>query len=1369
MRRNMRYALTVPTLLTLLLSFAIAKYVAYPYPYIFVTLSATTVLSILLSEFSLGKDLDVATLVLKMVLPKRCIYILLVLSYVLLFIAPYLKLAIVSTVLSLIYYFVVGYCITKLTEFESLLDNLEIVIYSFVLGFTYIGLITFTAAILFEMAVIRYILLALILIHVVLLFKQMSRKSKELHIQFNLNPTTLFRWLMVSIVILSFYAFYYKDFVYISGTDISRHYMHSVNIVRNPIGFVGIAPDYYYLFHSSVGALIVLSGERNFALVNMLLIVIDIIYVLSIIPFIRVVSTYGKNIDSVLAFLSTFIFTGLGWLYILFNPPSNTLYYYSKLIEGNNKMYNNLMYTPSPFMWPVPLSFATATYLLSLTLLFKILRSEENVFLSSRFSLSLIAALLALAMSGSHPPEGVMHALILSLTILLTVKHRVSYTMNGLIIGFVTGYVAGGLVDIAITAISPHPVTVARIVAFLGSAILIGSTWLLRKVLWTALRPLHRIHFTLNTHQKTILSNIFLYFVIGLFMVGILTSLDMNNKFYTYAADPGGVIGLVPWFIYPILLGFVLPLGVAGMIYTLLHDRDPVSRLIIKVLVLTIVLSIIVGRTVSYLNISGVNTGYCGEKRFVMFVYLVLLPYAIYVLKHLVHRITKMHISVSTLAAIALSFLVLISFTNTLVIASFWNICADKYRVDSQEYIALTKLRDIVWNGTDRWILAPTIRSRNEVVFATPIYTTFIDPSINFRFTLPETTLRVLRSYGLETPYVYVDWRTDVKTVSSGWMGNVVIPSIATKVLEIGPISAYDIPPLAPVLPSSSTALVLPTYRDLIPWIDKVFLLLSRLGLNYTTVLETDPDLLSNHNYETLILPYDPITAGMNITIDALSKEFAGFWKGVSGVATFENGVLRLGDPERLVMENIAVWRSISSMGIDAINVSLVFRIEKYDPKVLNYVHLVYDYIDKDNYKYLGIMLNEKGQVYALNCSKVEGKYVCNPPWPGVYIGNDFNPSIEHRLNISFELRKGVASLKLDNYKPISFMVKVNGGSIGIRVDRFHSVVIENVTLGLKMRPLISLKDLLDTSPEDNRTVVVLNTMGYGDLYKILQKEGYTTLLRTSEVNVYLKHVNASTIIYLDLKTSLNDILNNEDVIAKISRILQHYSEAFDAKSYKHSIMLHTNVVANNVICRSADIVARSFILMPAEDKGLCIDNVCFNKSAIEFLALKPNENGLIKLKAINVSILGGNGFYSTIRASRVVVPANTVVQLYLANFSVSTLKIEQDFTIHDAIIIAKTPTIITDEAVIRGVLYQGLKYPYLAKDLVLRGNTTVKYVVGDNLLALQTAASSIEFIENLKIYNEFDSLPLLFRYSVIYIVALILVHIPKLLRREVS
>ena len=907
----MKYALIISTLLALLLSFAIAKYITYPYPYIFATLSVTTALSILLSEFSTGRGLGTTSLVLRTAVPKKFIYISLVLSYVVLLITLCLELTTVSAVLSLIFYFVVGYSITKLLEFESLLDNLEIVIYSFVLGFTYIGLITFTAAILFEMAVIRYILLALILIHVVLLFKQVFRKSKELHMQFNLNPTTLFRWLMVSIVVLSFYAFYYKDFVYIPGTDISRHYMYSVNIVRNPIEFVGIAPDYYYLFHSSVGALIVLSGERNFALVNVLLIVIDIIYVLSIIPFIRVVSTYGKNIDSVLAFLSTFIFTGLGWLYILFNPPSNTLYYYSKLIEGNNKMYNNLMYTPSPFMWPVPLSFATATYLLSLTLLFKILRSEENVFLSSRFSLSLIAALLALAMSGSHPPEGVMYALILSLTILLTVKHRVSYTMNGLIIGFVTGYVAGGLVDIAITAISPHPVTVARIVAFLGSAILIGSTWLLRKVLWTALRPLHRIHFTLNTHQKTILSDIFLYFVIGLFMVGILTSLDMNNKFYTYAADPGGVIGLVPWFIYPILLGFVLPLGAAGMIYTLLHDRDPVSRLIIKVLVLTIVLSIIAGRTVSYLNISDINTGYWGEKRFVMFVYLALLPYAIYVLKHLVHRITKMHISVSTLAAIALSFLVLISFTNTLIIASFWNICTDKHRVDSQEYIALTKLRDIVWNSTDRWILAPTIRSRNEVAFATPIYTTFIDPSINFRFTLPETTLRVLRSYGLETPYVYVDWRTDVKTVSSGWIGNVMIPGIATKVLEVGPISIYDIPSLAPVLPSSSTALVLPTYRDLIPWIDKVFLLLSRLGLNYTTVLETDPDLLSNHNYETLILPYDPITAGMNITIDALSKEFAGFWKGVSGVATFENGVLRLGDPERLVVENIAVWRSI--------------------------------------------------------------------------------------------------------------------------------------------------------------------------------------------------------------------------------------------------------------------------------------------------------------------------------------------------------------------------------------------------------------------------------------------------------------------------
>jgi len=1354
----MRFIIKVSILLTLLLSLAIAMHIAYPYPYIFATLSTAVVLALYLSSIiNISKDLGTSVLTHRINIPKKHIYILLILFLMLAHVTRYIGFTSISAALFLPFYFVVGYSIIKVIGLTSLLDNLEITVFAFILGSTYIALITFVSSILFDISMIRIILSLLIFMNLLLLFREANKKVDR-YLQFNLDNSTLCRFIMIIVVILTFYAFYYRDFVYIPGTDITRHYMFSVNIVRNPLKFIEITLDYYHFFHAYLGSLIVLSGERNFDVINLLFILVNIVYIVSIIPFVRTVLKKSEIIYDILAFISTFIFTGLGWLYLLFNPPTNVSQYFVKLIEGNSRMYNNLRYAPSPFMWPAPISFATATYLLSLSLVFKIMRTETDCLPVSGGSLGMVALMLAITMMGTHPPEAFMFTLVLFLTIIFVKESRILKTLNKLVTGFITGLVVVGLVDMAITVVASHPVTTVRLVAFFGPAILLGSAWMLRKVLRQVIGSFTRINIMVYDRVKGILSGALLYIIIGLFTVGILTALDTNNEFYTHLADPGGVVGLVPWFIYPIILGLVLPLGVIGITHVFLHDKDSTSRIIAKILVLIIMISTIIGRVVSYLNMNGVNTGYWGEKRFLMFVYLALLPYAVHALKRLSDLIGDPHRQRSVIITIVLSLLIVISFSNALVISSYWNISSSKYKIDELEYTALTKLRDIVWDKSDKWILTPTIRSRSEVVLSAPTYAVFADPSNVFRFSLAETALRNLRPYGLDTPYVYVDRRTDIKVFSSGWIGTTLIPSVADKVFEMGPITVYDIPSLAPVLPSSKTALVLPMQRDLVPWMDKAFLLLSRLGLNYTTVLEADPSIIDHNIYKTLILPYDPIAQGTNITVNTLSKELAGYWRRISGRAILENEVLKLGDPERPITENIAIWKSISSIGVNNINISLIFKVEEYDPKVLNYIYLVYDYIDKNNYKFLGIMLENKGKVYALSCSKNVSGYICDPPWPGIYIGDSFDPSIDHRLSISLDLRQRIARLKLDNYKSIMFYVNIYGGAIGVRVDRFYSVTIRNLVLDLEIRPLISLMDLIEGSHGSNRTIIVMNTAGHGDIYNMLSKKEHSTLLSTNGAEVYLEHVDSATIIYLDLKSPLEDTLRDESVVDKLRQILQHYLSTFDVKNYSCSIMMKANIITDEIIFSNAEIISRSYILLPLKEQILCIDTACYYNSTVEFIAIKPYEQKTLKISADNVSISKGVGFYALIRATKVVIPANTTVQSYLSNSSFSIFKLSQELVLNNVTIISKTPIIITNESSIRGVLYQGLRFPYIAKDLVLKGTSTIEYVVGDDLLLLKVKTSNVEFIEGLGVYDEATSLPLLFKYGLIYVLALILI-----------
>jgi len=1348
-------AILIAVLMALLLSLGIAYYIRYPYPYMFATLNTAVVLVFLLavssSSSSISKGSNSVSYTLK--IDGVSVSIALISGYIFLLITRYLELTIIAAVLTLIYYFVVGYSIIKLLKLEQLINSSESLTLSFITGFTYIGLIAFASTLLTNVTITYFILNILIVIHIIVL--SYIFKRREINVKFSLGHISLLKWMLIFIIIFSFYAFYYAKFVYLPGTDISRHYMQSVNIIRNPQKFLEIVPDYYYLFHSSVGALILLSGEKSFSTINMVLIVVNIVYVLAIALFIDSVLGYRKSVDIGMTLLSVFVFTGLGWLYILSNPPHAPSVYFDELSKGNSKMYNNLMYVPSPFMWPVPLSFATATYLTSIAIILKIMRSRNNV-KHSGFSWFLLGLILALAMIGIHHPEAVMHSLALFL-VLLFVETKGFIAIGALCKGFIIGFTAGGLMNIVATLISPHPLTAVRVIAFMAPAVTVGLALPLRRLLQFLFQSLsHRITLTLTDSQKRVLAGTIVYAILGLFVVGILVALDKDNGFYTSLADPGGVIGFVPWFMYSILLGMVLPLSVIGLAHVLLHDSDPLVRMFTKVLLVIIAISIVLGRLTSYLISHGIDIGYWGEKRFIMFVYLALLPYALYALTLLGKWIRERRLLTSMLMSITLSILIMLSFSNTLVQSSFWNIYSTKYGIDKSEYEVLTSLRDILWNNTDRWILSPGIRSRDEAVFAAPIYATFADPSIDFRYVLPETALRILRLYGLGTPYIYVDWRTDSNTVKNGWIGSALLPSIATKLLGNDHVEVYDVPPLAPPLPNSSTALVLPPDRVLISSIDKVFLLLSRLELNYTTILELDYPLYNL--YKTIILLYDPPAKGtLDVTIDALQEESIRLWRSVVGRVNTENGTLEL-KSERVAPENIiTLWGGSSQLGpnTDFINVTMVFRVKDYDPNVLNYIHIVYDYRDRDNYRYLGIMVAEhNSKIYALNCSKIRGETICNPPWPGLYIGENFDVSVDHVLTIGFDMVRGIALLRLDSYRQIAFNIMMSRSALGVRIDRFKNIYVNEFIIDASIRT-ISLEKLLSLISRGNTTIIILNTLGYGEFYETLTKSNYSVLLRSNDVDVYLACIDNTTVIYLDLKSSLDRILRNDEVLKALREILASHIALFSSKSYRDSTALRANIVADSVISKEAEVIARDALLIPRSYNNICIANTCFNGYNIRYAVLAPSSSTELTLRASNISMITGNGFYAIIEVNNLTIPANTKVQVYLRNGSILVLELEKNATASGFIIVAKTPMIIAREAIITGVHYQGLKYPYLARDLVLKSNATLRYVIGDELLVLYAYADEVEFIKPLQIYDEAVTMLLIPKYMTLYVITL--------------
>ncbi|MGC8988450.1 hypothetical protein, partial [Infirmifilum sp.] len=93
--------------------------------------------------------------------------------------------------------------------------------------------------------------------------------------------------------------------------------------------------------------------------------------------------------------------SGLGWLYLLANPPASQALYLAVLARGNDKMYNNLMYIPYNIaLWPVPATFAISAFAMSVGMLSRLLRRAED----ARGAAAL--AVLTLSMYLTHPTEG---------------------------------------------------------------------------------------------------------------------------------------------------------------------------------------------------------------------------------------------------------------------------------------------------------------------------------------------------------------------------------------------------------------------------------------------------------------------------------------------------------------------------------------------------------------------------------------------------------------------------------------------------------------------------------------------------------------------------------------------------------------------------------------------------------------------------------------------------------------------------------------------------------------------------------------------------------------------------------------------------
>jgi hypothetical protein len=1277
--------------------YVIARFIYFPWPQTFALFS-----SLIAFSFSIF-PLEVGEIFFKLRLRRAYVLLILLLGPSLIIIFNLFSINQLALPFALVYGTLVpGISLIKILNLLGLFDDLsEFFLFSFSIGVSYLGSVTLIASLLFGFPLNRYVLVFVFVSHVLHIYILGIRSNFEfLEVTVDLKGILfLIIWLFVLYI---FFSLYYPSNIFLPGLDIVRHYIWSINLIRNPWKFLAIFPDNYIIFHAFEGGIMLIANCFDAPLFNASMIILSILHALALAQLSQEIIGKKDVFSKYIALLYYFIFSGLGYLYIFINKPTDFDSYFNTLIKGNEKLHRSLMYMPSrlTFMWPTPQTFSITVFLLLILLMFKILRKQYN-----STSVIILSCVLFFAMMSSHPPQALISFLHFSF-LFIFFGREFYQNLKQFSIGLLLGSLFGGLLNLQTSFISYHyqfkeiSIIYLRIITFLSPFFIMLLIFILARSI-PGIKFINKKNFDLKSGI-----NIISAFSFFLLFIGILVSLDPLNKFTTSRADPGGVVGIVPWFIYIIWLGALIPLSLRGFIRLIKEGRTSV----VVILGSLGILSIMTGRIISYLNASGIDTGYWGEQRFVLYLYLSLAPPAIYELKT---------ITSSKRNAILVGFLSAFLAINALICASYWGIVGDRGKLSDASISVVQNLSKYFWANPDRWLLTPSLQSREISLFSAPIYYVYSDPSYIWKWQVPELSLSIFNVWSLDPPYIYINWTTDSSNVHFGWLGKVLLSSLP-KVFQKDSVDVYTALPLAPPLPNGSVALVIPTVHDEL--VDEAYLLLSLSEVNYTSVLETDPALYS---YGVIMVPYDPLVETRTVTIDLLKSPIA-FTSGAvkKNVDSIELG----GRPEK---SGLIVWRDPFYLPPDLLNITVWFEVREYNPETLNYFFFVYDFKNETNYKYAGIMFTKQGQVYALNCSLVEGKIFCSPPFPGVLMGKVLNVTEEHLMRVSLDTGNRRLCLALDSLTPVCFTSSYAGGQIGLRTDRFWLVNVKNVLFEVRESSYIDKKKL--------------------------EAGNYILFILKRELDMPFEiSLGNTSIFYINTGQNRSDLRRSIGFIREVLSMQTNEDFYFNREQYFKKVS-YANLATNRVIFYNVTTTASHFLIIP--QGVLRIGNSSnFEDTDARYMVVSSLSGKQLNLFSDFAVVKSGIGYYVTAEMKRLHV-LDAKAFLYLKNGSVlelkGDLKLEGDFTV-----ISKRPLFMAEQAKVNGVVGQSLLYPYVARDLLVRGNTTFIFLVGDSSLlyfVVNAGRSKVSFIPPLDIYSEWESVPLLVKHLPLSVILTVL------------
>ena len=734
-----------------------------------------------------------------------------------------------------------GYALLNVSGLRRYFSRSEGVVLSYSLSYIFTGLVAFLLLPVSSDYRATLILLSYIGLGVVSMLKHKHQPQFSTLKSFARKIDLLAIILSTGFYILSFY-FIYPGFALLPSADISRHYASSIVLGRTPDLYIGLV----YLFAHLHESIFIILSNSSLASVQTALVALNLILPLA---FYVMAKVYLEKVDTRLPALATLFwvlftngFGGFAWLYFTLSKLSSIGQSQLQLLSSTaDKTYNGTVYGIFG-LWYVP---ATMSFILLMAAIFLMGKREVE-----RTRYITLFSFLVSALYLTHVAEAVV--LILFLSVFGLISKNENYRIEDALKSSIIGMVIVIAVYYVLSQVTPRFIfntllLISVIVPIIASVFALIFRRYIRSKL-----SMFKNSFKID---KKFLGKALLLLLFFGYCVALLSWTIVLDSFHTWQVD---TIGLVPWFVYPVMLGINGLLAILA-IYFLTEDSKLYSSF--ALFIVFMVFAFVVGKIVTTVNLYFFDAGYW-EKRFIWFIKIPLAILAPIPITYVIDKLRKRGINVNakTLVSVTvIGIIVLYGISTSFLNLEYWNIVANNpaYQPSSGEMEAINALKKIFDSDPKTWLATVTDTSSAIATFAAPS-DELVLKQLLYTASRPEMAFTQLyRHPAYDHAYLYMHSRdlTQLNKFTDRFLASYI--KMLPIVYENSEVKIYNISKISPPLSNSDMVLILPLDKSLCneQTLYTTYSLFSQGLYNYTVAYDLDDKAL---NSKTLVLLYDP-------------------------------------------------------------------------------------------------------------------------------------------------------------------------------------------------------------------------------------------------------------------------------------------------------------------------------------------------------------------------------------------------------------------------------------------------------------------------------------------------------------------------------